>query len=157
MEYKILIPILLVSIIFISGCSDTSNLSTNTNKATQQTETLKEVEEFCPDFSNSSDRLTCGENSCTFALLGEGYKLARDGEYKLYPWDAVPGQTYPYSFVSAPCRKGSDPGENVNYFYCEGMYTIITETDTEGNILSTRKPAVTLIVSDSKIIETVCD
>lgn len=112
-------------------------------------------EQDCPDFSSLSDRVWCEDERCLFKVVGGG--IAKTDEYTLYPWDAVPGEFYPYSVVNAPCKKGSKKGENVNYFYCEGMYTIIKELDSTGNILSSKKPLVKLVVHNSKIIDSICD
>jgi len=109
----------------------------------------------CPDFSSLSDRVDCKGNSCSFAVISED-GIGKVGKYRLFPWDARPGVFYPYSRAYASCKQGSEKGENVNNFYCVGMYTIIKETDSAGNILSSKEPYVKLVIHNSKIIDTIC-
>src|SRR3989338_7365418 len=68
-------------------------------------------QEDCPDFSSLSDRVSCeNEESCSFAILNDG-GMGKVGEFKLYPWDATPGQFYPYSVAYATVEKEEKKGK----------------------------------------------
>ena len=116
------------------------------------------IKEDCPDFSSLSDRLLCGESDCgSFIVVGDN-GVGKVGKYTLFPGDYDYQAGGGYSGIArAPCEKGQNPGENVNYYYCKGMYTVITETGSSGNVLSSKKYWVTLVVQDKKIIDSICE
>jgi ABC-type cobalt transport system substrate-binding protein len=156
LNYILLFVILLLIVVFISGCTQQTTNPSGMGQEQRTQSTTIEDKKFCPDFSSLSDRISCEGESCYFTVLNdEG--VAKVDEYKLYPRDATPGEFYPASVVQTPCRKGSEKGENTDYFYCEGMYTIIKETDSTGNILSSKKSSVKLVVHNSKIIDSICE
>ena len=133
-------------------CTDKNNCGVAGNKPTESQSCTPKVRNDCPDFSSLSDRVSCQGESCYFAVLND-YGSGKVVEYELY----VPDRFYPSSAINVRCRKGIEKGENANYFYCKGMYTIIKEVDSAGNILNSKEPSVKLVVYNSKIIDSICE
>jgi len=109
---------------------------------------------FCPDFASLSDRLHCGADGCWFEVVNERGAGMVNGS-KLLPQGYRPGDFFSGT-GTITCRRGSEVGENVKNFYCDGMYTIIQETDADGTIRNSREPSVRLVVTDGKIVATLC-
>jgi hypothetical protein len=120
----------------------------------QVADTTSPTVPFCPDFSGLSDRLHCGADGCWYEVVNERGAGMANG-YKLLPQGYRPGDFFSGT-GTITCRRGSAIGENAKSFYCDGMYTIIQETDTDGTIRSSREPSVRLVVTDGKIVATLC-
>lgn len=139
-----------------SSNSLASNLPRDTNQVSQQIQQNSNSGFSCPDFSSLSDRVSCNNESCQYWIItnqGSG----KVGNYKLMPIGYVSGQMITnLADMVSQCKRGSAIGENENYFYCRGMYITSVDTDSSGNIISSVNYDVTLVIDNSKIINSIC-
>lgn len=111
----------------------------------------------CPDFSSLSDRVSCDNNGYCYYNIVTNNGAGKVGEYKLLPWGYKEGDFITnLADTMSPCKHGEAEGENINNFYCKGMYITSKETDSSGNIISSTNYDVTLVIKDSKIIDSIC-
>jgi len=106
---------------------------------------IPETLTFEYDFNEKSDSLSTlisGWKDGTEILVEDYYT---DGFHKPY------GLTYPI------CRKGSEKGENTNYFYCENFIYRKTNIGEDGNIGETITYKMNLVLDKNSIITSKID
>lgn len=117
-NYIFLSLILLLFIVFISGCAETQSLKTAS----------------CPNLKNI-------ESYAGYSDMIGKFNIADTGNQLFDGWQ-IKGTGVILGDIFTPCEKGSKEGENVNYYYCRDMTA--KKIDANGNIVDTRKVTVVL-------------
>jgi hypothetical protein len=132
------------------------------NKAEEVAKTSKEMNPACPDFSNFDfDFGTPSAYPETVkAFFYDSNDLKQFGD--IQGWSVSGGQSLGLGDYGVTCYKGSNVGENANYYYCgkhnwasfNGQY--LTK-DLDGNILSKYEVNLLLVFnSEGEYVETIC-
>lgn len=142
---KIFLFFLIIGLIILVGCNLTSNINSNTQPAPVT------IDPGCPYMTGLYERLDAKfEENLTHSF--ENYTLLSSPLNMELTGFNFTNPNPPIKELNSAviCKKGSEVGENQNYYYCGPFFGSKNIYDNDGTILEKQKVMIEIVLNESK-------